>query len=378
MNFAEIKSLIDQDSLPGVKSIKAEGSYSVINGKIALPLHAIMPSYSTGIDLEVLDENGHLIGILCFCRGSEGVEISSLTEDKYIAYLTEVEKDDFEKPYSFKRDYFVILESRLFQYQTDYMESAPIWGGFLHADHSDRLPKLYQFATKSIKAYPGIKMPTVFHKESAARSTIEPFAFERFLKLYHLLELLFDYSLVEKIKGLAADLQGIGELLSRYSSKDFQRLKSVITQWPLDLKPLADGLSQVSRHMKNAENIFYDFGKDGNPLKEFTDLQDLISNGGFTEDSFKKIKPSGVRSFKDLTLDCTVYFIYRIRCCIAHNKIGEYVLKNSDEEFVVEFGEPLLREVLKQCLSKGNPATPVITLVTPAPAVVTPVTPTIP
>lgn len=42
------------------------------------------------------------------------------------------------------------------------------------------------------------------------------------------------------------------------------------------------------------------------------------------------------------------YWIYRVRCSIAHNKIGEYLLSWEDEEFLVKFAEPLLLEVLKQ------------------------------
>lgn len=43
---------------------------------------------------------------------------------------------------------------------------------------------------------------------------------------------------------------------------------------------------------------------------------------------------------------------YNVRCCTAHNRIGEYVISNDDEGFVVEFAEPLLREVLCQIFSE--------------------------
>ena len=56
--------------------------------------------------------------------------------------------------------------------------------------------------------------------------------------------------------------------------------------------------------------------------------------------------------YSKLIIDIAVYWIYRIRCSIAHNRIGEYVMSIDDEEFVVNVVEPLLKEVLIQLFKK--------------------------
>lgn len=40
------------------------------------------------------------------------------------------------------------------------------------------------------------------------------------------------------------------------------------------------------------------------------------------------------------------YLIYRVRCSIAHSRIGEHILTQSDEEFVANVAEPLLKSLL--------------------------------
>ena len=46
------------------------------------------------------------------------------------------------------------------------------------------------------------------------------------------------------------------------------------------------------------------------------------------------------------------YWIYRIRSSIAHNKFGEYIMDNDDEDFIVNFAEPLLKEMVLQSFKR--------------------------
>jgi len=57
-----------------------------------------------------------------------------------------------------------------------------------------------------------------------------PYAFERYLKLYHLLELSFDHDTVEKIRGLGQDLHGIGQILAQHKRDEFDRLKQLLLE----------------------------------------------------------------------------------------------------------------------------------------------------
>lgn len=55
---------------------------------------------------------------------------------------------------------------------------------------------------------------------------------------------------------------------------------------------------------------------------------------------------------KSFILAIATYWIYRIRCSIAHHKIGEYMMGYDDEEFVVEFAEPLLKEIILESFKR--------------------------
>ncbi|WP_217361105.1 hypothetical protein [Dolichospermum sp. UHCC 0406] len=80
----------------------------------------------------------------------------------------------------------------------------------------------------------------------------------------------------------------------------------------------------------------------------------MMSEGGFiaANKSNTRIKGISENNYDDLVINFSAYCIYRVRCCTAHNRIGEYVMSNDDEGFVVEFAEPLLREVLCQIFTE--------------------------
>ena len=40
------------------------------------------------------------------------------------------------------------------------------------------------------------------------------------------------------------------------------------------------------------------------------------------------------------------YWIYRLRCSVVHHRIGGYILKNEDDDLIVEVGERLTRCML--------------------------------
>ena len=82
-----------------------------------------------------------------------------------------------------------------------------------------------------------------------------------------------------------------------------------------------------------------------------------MSHGGFSRTNTKENNPNNIqgitnKGYDNLVIEFSAYCIYRVRCCISHNRIGEYVMSNDDEGFVVEFAEPLLREVLCQIFSQ--------------------------
>jgi hypothetical protein len=178
------------------------------------------------------------------------------------------------------------------------------------------------------------------------------------LRLYHQIELLFDWVVVKQIQALGSDLTGIGRLMSDYAAGDTPRLRHIISKYSTDTDRLLKRMFDLPKFVSTAKAIFQDYSKESNPLKDnWTKFIDWAENGTPDLVGAKKFKLAPDQAqFDTLVRTTAAYWIYRVRCCIAHNKIGEYILQDSDEDFVINFIEPLLQEVLLQVLA--NPALP--------------------
>ena len=362
MKYKDLEELNDPTILrhPLEKFSEFDGK-CVVDGMIPLIVDGVIGSYDSSEDIEIYNEDEELIGYLCICITSDTIDSSEISDYRYVAYINEVDKESLltSAIYKFRKDYLILKLNHYENYKSKYLNSASIWGGFFHETNEVALKQPYRANPKRLTAIPELALPTSFHTENALRSVIQPYAFERFLKLYHLLELLFDFQIVTEIKALGDDLQGIGHLLSRYSSSELMRLKYILSLKCKDINPIAKCLTTLEwqDYLKTGERIFFEFGKDGNPFTGDKKQQffNMINQGGFTIEnaaSFgfipKDKKQDLPGKYKNLIIDTTAYWIYRVRSCIAHNRIGEYVMTNEDEEFIVEFAEPLLREVLGQ------------------------------
>ncbi|MBK7129689.1 MAG: hypothetical protein IPH66_10055 [Crocinitomicaceae bacterium] len=100
--------------------------------------------------------------------------------------------------------------------------------------------------------------------------------------------------------------------------------------------------------------MFIHFGKSKSDihLTNLIKFQSVVSSGSFSQANLQAIKVPATSDYNKFIINVTAYWIYRIRCSIAHNKIGEYHLSWNDENFIVDFGEPLLKEVLIQFFKK--------------------------
>ena len=367
MKYDDLKELDDSDLRYDITHFSEHDGICTLNGMIPISVDAVSFSYESDVDIEVRNEDDNLLGVLCICKSLTDINIASVTDARYIAYIHEVDKHTFQGglPYKFTKNYLVIDVSEYDNYKNKYMNSAPIWGGFFHSNTESSLQNAYRFQPSKLIARTGIELPTRYHQESSMRSVVQPYAFERFLKLYHLLELIFDWNLVQEIKSLNDDLQGIGQLLNEYSgNNELERLKVLLKSKCNDNKKIdkiADCLNKINSldYLDKGIKIFFNYSKSGNPYKisNITPFPDLMSHGGFSRTNTKENNPNNIqgitnKGYDNLVIEFSAYCIYRVRCCIAHNRIGEYVMSNDDEGFVVEFAEPLLREVLCQIFSQ--------------------------
>jgi len=324
-----------------------------VGNKIALPLQGVSTIYANQPEVEVKDRSGNLLGVLCLCKG-KNIDLSKMTEVQNVCYFSEIEKEYYGQPYQFQKDYFVLDINDFENYKQNYLSTSFLWGGYVHLEHGTKQP--YAQTTSLITAIPDIEFPTSYHIEIGVRGVFQPFTFERYLKFYHLLELLFDYDTVERIKNLGNDLKGIGQIFATYEKNETDRLRYVLENRCSDFDAIAQKLNAAfssSDFLNKAKTIFFEFGKGSYPLKDEQKFADLVSRGGFTEaNSGYAGFSSNRKQYEKIILDVVVYWLYRIRCSIAHSRIGEYVMTMDDEEFVIEFAEPLIKEALIQAFKK--------------------------
>ncbi|MGA7588673.1 MAG: hypothetical protein WCB03_21975 [Rouxiella badensis] len=339
-----------------------EGKLS-INGYIAIPVYAIDSSTLANDDV-ILKYDGDEIGFLCAVGNSGNVyDINELTLSRLIAYFNDVEREYLltGTNYNFKCHYVVVKNSHYALYWSDYAPSAPLWGNFSH----DRPRSKYQKSLQSIDIIAGMKIPTPRHTSDLARAISSSNGFDRFLKYYHQIELLFDVIFVAKIKALPADsLDGLRDIMKDYQRNELDNLRGIIKEYVRDVSFLTKIIAEAftPQNIIIMKNIFQNHTKDGNPL--FQGEKELWSNfsnfiGSPNPDAAKAkeynlINKVDSEIYRVFMLKLISYWIYRIRCSIAHNKIGEFIFRDEDEEFVVVLGEGLLKSVIKEMFS--NPS----------------------
>ena len=95
----------------------------------------------------------------------------------------------------------------------DYLVSAPVWGKFSHTNSGSIEPT---FQPPKITALKDVCLPTQHHKEALGRYVSATNSFDRFLRLYHCLELLFNFVVFARVKALGDNIQGFAQLLSEH------------------------------------------------------------------------------------------------------------------------------------------------------------------
>lgn len=329
--------------------------YLYINNVIPLPVENTASLHNRSSDLPIHNDAGVEIGYLCFTKNKTVTNIFSLSEYHFISYLSEIpDETHLSLEYTLKYDYAIIYNTYIDEYLTHYYQSAPLWGYFNHRFPNISITSGTIIAHTQLQAIKQSKFCEDFYFEASVRGIVQSLAFERFLKYYHLLELNFDYDVIKRMKKLsiATDAIMIGTLLNEYKKNDLDRLEYLFNSYCVDLTKIVTRLNSIKNFMPLAENIFFEYGKDKNPLEDKGKFQAVATSAdGFTLARCRAVKVPNVNSphaHNKFICKLTMYWIYRIRCSIAHNKVGEYLMTHKDERFVAEFGEPLLLEVLKQ------------------------------
>ncbi len=321
-------------------------------------IELINNSFDEGVSNTSLELNGVIIGDLFYLKDLS-LEISSMSVFQFYAFLNECTIQDLQlQNYTFKSNYLVVHKDYIDDFHLKYSSTSSVWGGFKISENQSVI-NYYKKAIPVITIPDELRELDHYAQDSVYRALDQKHSFERFLKLYHLLELEFDYSLIKKIQSLniTTDSNLIGSLLNEYKRTENDRLFDLISNKCLDTNSLSDKLNKIKPFRALGEEIFIRFGKEKtNNLY----LNDLIKYNSLLSDVDAFANPNSVKTITNIQLNdynkfihtVTAYWIYRIRCSIAHFKIGEYILTRDKEDFIVEFAEPLIKEVLIQFYKK--------------------------
>jgi hypothetical protein len=161
-------------------TVKEFGNLCVVDELVPLPLESVASLYPRDAVLPIEDDQGAAVGFLLTCDGSP-FALNEFSAYYWSAYLADISRDNYALPGHFSRSYVLIYQSRLTQYKAEFMGSSAIWGALCHRVAPCTQGIISQ-PPQSIVAIQGIVLPTDLHAETAARSVIQPYAFERFLK----------------------------------------------------------------------------------------------------------------------------------------------------------------------------------------------------
>lgn len=360
MSPEEIHKAAEQGTLPLVEDVnpltaKIENGYLVVSGRAAMPLDGVSWSIDRSSDQLISDELGSALGTLCLTKGKPPFPVEEMTRWQYTAYLADCESDALgNTTYQFTRDYAVIDEPELARYLQHYISGSALWGGFHHGTSSAG----YVGWRREIKARPNVLEPTAHHRSSFMLLTQASGPREQYLKIYHTIELLFDYITFRKIVKSGENLVGFGKVMSAFQRSELDRLKSIFRDFCGDVDAIASKMAGLAPFLDRAEQMFQLHSKDGNPLNDeakWERFRTLVASGSVDFIGSKNNSLATTRkAFVDLFVPLAAYQIYRIRSSIAHNRIGEYVLTDEDDEFVAKFGIALIEEVALQIFASHD------------------------
>lgn len=352
MTYTEFKELEDIERYFDTVDIELVGENYSINNWVAFPI-LTSHSFERSNDVIVKTEHGTKIGKILFLKQFRTDDILSLPEEKMICFFKELTAAQItEESYVFQHDFLLIKKRNLRNYLRNYKKNSALWGSYFHIEDVPDISFERKSSSIELRTVNDLNVGNTIYFENLYLSINEPNPFNRFLKLYHLLELQFDMHTADRIielYNLGNKEKEISGLLKDYQRDDLNRLNSIIKLRCKNLPALMNSMNRIEPFKGKARKIFYDYGRESNPLK-YDDLEFILGQADlFHEDVINSI---GGYQVKTLIPKICSYWIYRIRSSISHNKFGEYIMDKKDDDFIVEFGEPLLKEVVIQCFKR--------------------------
>lgn len=335
--------------------------------------------YDNKIVIDVYDMECHLSTsesiLLSFNDQDIGYIVSSNKEDTINDNLSLFTADEILFIWNFYRKNNILLnklENNFlivnYDYANTYFEKfygkETLWGGFNHKKYiempSKKIEKIYLPDLE-------IKFPTELNLTNSVNSIKSNNIFDLFLKNYHNIELLFNLIFLRELRRI--DINNISEANSIYkklNKDEIESLRYLISEFTnnkvTQIKLIIKAFNEYSII---TQEILYEYGKESSPVKdpvvrdkfnqflEKCNLDTPQTISQFLEISKAKKLKNDEKSFKDFINNFIAYFIYRIRCSIAHKKFGEFIFSENEEHknFMIDISIPLIKSTTIEIFS---------------------------
>ncbi|WP_291354034.1 hypothetical protein [Acinetobacter sp. UBA3106] len=346
--------------------------YVIVEGKVIVEIEELnnLLGQSRSEDEIDLILDGNVIGELNIINKNKLLSATSELNASKICYcIAKAYLDDVNLSYQFEKHFLLINEDFIEEYINEYSEISIFWGGFSHT------PKNFEFTPEidSIELPKKFTFPTTHNKDIAFSSLFCTSPLEKYLRDYHQLELLFNLVLIKKLQSITiADMSGVNSIYKELRKSEMESILYIIENFidndEMYLKIIVD---TFVNNEDLCEEIFQKYTKDSNPVndqkwekfklfihKSYQDscssMDDFFNVAIHKEVAFAQ---SGkMDDFIKMIKKINAYWIYRIRCSIAHTKLGEFIFEyNHDSyEFIHKYAIPLIKTTILNVFSNNN------------------------
>lgn len=345
--------------------------YVVIDGMVVIEVpevNALISPGDTENEIDLVFDSNQIVGRLNIIdKNKKMSNTSELSKSKLLYCIYSIHKGNFDSTGNFSTNYVLIDENFCERYINEFLETSSLWGGFSHMPRSF----IYQPTITSIDLPTHFNFPTPHNEELSFSSIFASNPLEKFLKDYHQLELLFNLIIIKKVQNI--HISNINEINNIYKDLRKNEIDSILYIFENFIDNDEVYLKIIIDTFKNYENLcekfLQNYARESNPLadskkwqkfKLFVNKADqdncrsmdefynaaVDSNVGFAQ-------PNKRDDFIKLIKKINAYWIYRIRCSIAHTKLGEFIFEYSEEnhKFIFEQANLLLRTTILSIFS---------------------------
>lgn len=148
---------------------------------------------------------------------------STLTSSEIIYCIAKAFMGNNIESVKFDTHYVLLNEEFFLRYILDFYETSSFWGRYSHSSRNH----IFQPAMSEINLPDeAIRFPTKFHRDTSINNLFSISPFDKFLKSYHQIELLFNLVIVKNIQNI--DISNIFEINNIYKDLKKSEIESII------------------------------------------------------------------------------------------------------------------------------------------------------